>query len=92
MASHLSFPVKLFVAFAVCAYLWTLALALVPPATLDIPAPVVFVLCPACVLTITVDPKFSTVALILAPLNAGIYGLVGLALGSSRVFRRRSWR
>ena len=85
----MSFPVKLFVTFAVCAYLWTLALALVPPAT-DIPAPVVFVLCPACVLTITVDPKFSTVALILAPLNAGIYGLIGLAIASSRVFRKRN--
>jgi hypothetical protein len=79
----MSLSVKLLIVFAVCAYLWTLALALVPPSKLELPAPLVFLLCPACLLTITVDPAFSTVALILAPLNAVVYGLFGLVLGSA---------
>ena len=66
---------------AACAYLWTLALGLVPPSRVNIPVPLVFVLCPACIFTPTVDPSLSTVAILLAPMNAFVYGLLGLCIG-----------
>jgi hypothetical protein len=37
--------------------------------------------CPACVATITVDPSFGAVALVLAPMNAAVYGSFGALLG-----------
>jgi hypothetical protein len=77
---RLSLPIKLLLLFAASAYLWTVGLAFAPP-NLRLPAPVVFLLCPACLLTITVDPSLPTVAFGLAPLNAIVYGLVGLGLG-----------
>jgi len=75
-------PVKLALVLVACAYLWTIALAVVPPSWVQIPTPVVFLLCPACILTPTVDPSFSTVAILLAPINALVYGLVGICIGS----------
>ena len=60
------------------AYLWALALDLVPPSSVNIPVPLVFVLFPACILMPTVDPSFATVAILLAPMNAFVYGLLGL--------------
>jgi len=75
-------PVKLALILAACAYLWTITLARVPPSRGHIPMPLVFLLCPACILTPTVDPSFSTVAILLAPINAFVYGLVGICLGS----------
>ena len=42
---------------------------------------VVFVLCPPALASFTVDPSFTTVASILAPLNALLYGGVGLLIG-----------
>jgi hypothetical protein len=74
-------PVRVALILAVCAYLWTLALALVPTSGVDIPVPVVFLLCPACIFTATVDPSFSTVAILLAPMNAIVYGFLGLCIG-----------
>jgi hypothetical protein len=82
MTLRSSLPAKLAMIFAVCAYVWTLALALIPPSKLNLPVPVAFLLCPACIFTVTVDPSFSTVALLLAPLNAVIYAFLGLCLGS----------
>jgi hypothetical protein len=77
MTLRSSLPAKLAMIFAVCAYVWTL----IPPSRLDLPVPVVFLLCPACIFTVTVDPSFSTVALLLAPLNAVVYAFLGLCLG-----------
>jgi hypothetical protein len=74
--------VKTALALAISAYLWTMALALIPPYWVHVPAPLVFLLCPACILTITVDPSFSTVALFLAPIDAFIYGLIGIWIAS----------
>jgi hypothetical protein len=75
-------PVKLALILAASAYVWTLVLALVPPNRVDIPVPLVFLLCPACIFTPTVDPSFSTVAILLAPMNAFVYGFIGFCLGS----------
>jgi hypothetical protein len=75
-----STPVKLLAWFAVCSYLWTVLLYFAPHTWH--PAPLlVFLLCPACLLTVTVDPSLLTVVVLLAPINALVYGLVGLALG-----------
>jgi hypothetical protein len=78
--SRLSFPKKLLVGFAACSYLWTVLLYFAPHSWQP-DALLVFLLCPACLLAITVDPSFRTVAFILAPLNAAIYGLLGIGLG-----------
>jgi hypothetical protein len=42
---------------------------------------VVFVLCPAALASFTVDPSLTTVASILAPVNALLYGGAGLVIG-----------
>jgi hypothetical protein len=49
---------------------------------------VVFGLCPPALASITVDPSLATVAFILAPLNALLYGGAGLLIGLC--FRRAS--
>jgi hypothetical protein len=77
---HLSVPIKLLGCFAGFSYLLTVAFDLVPP-TWHPAAQVVYLLCPACVLTITVDPSFASVLLVLAPLNAAVYGSLGTLLG-----------
>ena len=81
VSQRLSVPLKVGLVLAACAYLWTLARALLPPSRVNIPVPLVFVLCPACILTPTVDPSLSTVAILLAPMNAFVYGLLGLCIG-----------
>ena len=42
---------------------------------------IVFVLCPPALASFTVDPSFTTVASMLAPLNALLYGIAGLIVG-----------
>jgi hypothetical protein len=75
-----SIPMKLLGGFAGFSYLLTVGLNLAPhswhPTTQE-----VFLLCPACVLAITVDPSLWTVALELAPLNAAVFGSLGAGLG-----------
>ena len=82
VSERFSKPMKLAVIFAACAYLWTVALAFVPPSRANIPPLLVFLMCPACIFTVTVDPSFSTVAILLAPMNALVYGVIGICLGS----------
>ena len=54
------------------------------------PSPqLVFSVCPACALTITVDPSLGTFLLLLAPLNAAVYGSLGAALGYVLVILRK---
>jgi len=75
-----SLPIKLLTVFAVCAYLGVVGLYFAPHGWTLAPA-FAFILCPACVLTITVDPSFTTVALLLAPLSAAVYGSLGSVFG-----------
>jgi hypothetical protein len=75
-----SVPIKLLGAFAVFSYLLTVGLDLAP-LSWHPTAQVVYLLCPACVLTITVDPSFGAVLLGLAPLNAAVYGSLLAVLG-----------
>jgi hypothetical protein len=75
-----SVPIKLLVCFAALSYLLTVGLDLVPPSWHVTPQ-AVYLLCPACVLTITVDPSLGSVLLVLAPLNSAAYGSLGAVLG-----------
>ncbi|MGA7064470.1 MAG: hypothetical protein WBY69_24905 [Candidatus Acidiferrales bacterium] len=72
--------VKTSLAFAAVGYLVALGLYFAP-LSWHIPAAIVYAICPAAYSTITVDPSFPSVALILGPINASVYGVGGLALG-----------
>jgi len=71
---------KLSALFAIAGYLIALGLFFAP-VTWSLRPGFVFAICPPALLSITVDPSFPTVALILAPLNALIYGVVGMVIG-----------
>lgn len=74
------FPLKTMGAFAGTAYVMIVVASVLLHGW--IPGPqLVFPICPACVLTITVDPSLSTVLLLLAPLSGAVYGAVGGELG-----------
>ncbi|MGD0182098.1 MAG: hypothetical protein ABR880_24745 [Candidatus Sulfotelmatobacter sp.] len=80
--NYSSLPVKLAAVFAVVSYLFTVGLGLAP-LNWHLSANMVYLVCPACVATITVDPSFGAVALVLAPLNAAVYSSFGALLGYS---------
>jgi hypothetical protein len=71
---------KVVLAFMILGYVVAMALHFAPSKWHASPA-FVFTVCPPALLTITVDPSFTSVAVILAPLNALLYGLVGLLIG-----------
>jgi hypothetical protein len=75
-----SILIKLFAGFAAFSYLLTVGLNFAP-LNWHLSANMIYAVCPSCVLTITVDPSFGAVALVLAPLNAAIYGALGALLG-----------
>jgi hypothetical protein len=75
-----SVPIKVLGGFAGFSYLLTVGLD-IAPLSWHPTAQVVYLLCPASVLTITVDPSFAAVLLVLAPLNAAVYGSLGAVLG-----------
>jgi hypothetical protein len=61
------------------------------PATVEVNTWVVVLSCPPLLATATVDPSWSSILLIIAPLNALFYGgLVGLALSGVRARTARS--
>ena len=49
----------------------------------------VFFLCPACILSITLDPSLGTVLVVLAPLSAAVYGSLGGVLGYASAILRK---
>jgi hypothetical protein len=73
-------PLKAMGAFAGAAYVIIAAVSVALHSSSPSPQ-LVFSVCPACVLTILVDPSLSTVLLFLAPLSAAVYGAVGGELG-----------
>jgi hypothetical protein len=82
------FPIKMFAVFAVVSFLLIVGLNLT--AHSGHPSPqFVFSVCPACALTITVDPSLATVLLGLAPLSAAVYGSLGAVLGYLSVVLRK---
>lgn len=73
-------PLKAMGVSAGAAYAIIVALSLAPHSSTPSPQ-LVFSVCPACALTITVDPSLPTVLLLLAPLSAAVYGALGGELG-----------
>jgi hypothetical protein len=83
-----SLPIKMLAGFAVVSYLVVVGLSFAPHTSSP---QFVFSVCPACALTITVDPSLGTVLLVLAPFSAAVYGSLGGVLGYiSVVLRKRS--
>jgi hypothetical protein len=76
----LQLPFRVLAAFAAASFLMTAALIFAPHGWHPSPQ-LVFAICPACALTITVDPSPVSALLILAPLSAAVYGAFGGALG-----------
>lgn len=84
-----SVPIKMLTSFAAVSYLFIVGLSFAPPSWH--PAPhFAFSVCPACVLTVTVDPSLGTVLLVLAPLSAAVYGSLGAVLGYVSVLIRKN--
>jgi hypothetical protein len=83
----LSVPIKSLASFAVFSYLLTVGLDFAPHSW-HLGPQLVFSLCPACALSITVDPSLWSVLLLLAPMNAAIYGSLGATLGYALVALR----
>ena len=75
-----SIPIKISAGFAILSYLFTVGLNFAPLSWHPTPN-MVYLVCPACVLTITVDPSFGAEVLVLAPLSAVVYGSLGALLG-----------
>jgi hypothetical protein len=87
-ASPLRLPLGLLMIFAATSYVIVVLLALLSPSARLSPL-ATYSLCPACVLTITVDPSPASVLLILAPVTAAIYGAIGAVIGlCSRIVAR----
>jgi hypothetical protein len=78
--SDSSMPIKLLGGFALFSYLLTVGLNFAPRSWHLTPQ-LVYLACPACVLTVTVDPSLGAVISMLAPLNAAVYGSLGALLG-----------
>ena len=75
-----SVPIKMLGGFAVFSYLLPAGFYFAPHSWHPSPQ-LAFSVCPACALTITVDPSLVTFLLLLAPLNAAVYGSLGAAVG-----------
>jgi len=81
-------PTRMLLGFATFSYLLVGGLALVGSSLPTSPG-LVYAVCPACALTITVDPSLASVLLILAPINAAVYGAMGATVGLMLVATRR---
>jgi|SRR5579862_9302519 len=82
-----SLPIKVLGGFAAFSYFLTVGLYFAPASWHPDPW-LVFSVCPACVLTFTVDPSLASVLVLLAPLDAGVYGALGAVLGYLLVILR----
>lgn len=83
-----SVPIKTLAGFAVVSYLVIVGLFFAPHSWHP-SSQFIFSLCPACALTITVDPSLETVLLRLAPLSAAVYGSLGGVVGYVAVVLRK---
>jgi hypothetical protein len=76
--------IKVALGFGAIGYLGATALYLLPIRWYPHPsASFLFAICPPAILTMTVDPSFGSLALILAPLNAILYAIAGFVIGGA---------
>jgi hypothetical protein len=73
-------PLKWLGRFAAISYLVALV-AYLAPHSWDLDAQLMFALCPFYFVRMSFDPSPTATFLLLAPLNAGVYGSLGLVLG-----------
>lgn len=74
---RLSVSFRFLLAFAAAGLLLVIILRLIPYRSFEIPIGLVYSICPACVLTVTVDPSLAAVIVALAPINALVFGAIG---------------
>jgi hypothetical protein len=87
-----SAPLKLLGGSAAISYLVALG-AYFAPHRWNLDPQVMFLLCPMYFIKMTFDPSLAAVFLLLAPMNAAVYGSLGLALGYAWLaFRKRTSR
>jgi hypothetical protein len=84
-----STPFRFLLSFAVLGLLLVAVFSFVPPSFARPPIPLVYSLCPACALTVTVDPSLPAALFVLAPLNALVFGAVGGVIGTAFAIVRR---
>ena len=83
-----SAPLKLLGGFAAISYLVALV-AYLAPHRWNLDPQLMFSLCPMYFVKMTFDPSLVAVFFLLAPMNAGVYGAVGLTLGFGWLVLRR---
>ena len=75
-----STPLKVLAAFAATSYL-VAVVAYLAPHRWNLNPQLMFLLCPLYFVKMTFDPEPVAIFLLLAPMNAGVYGALGLSLG-----------
>jgi len=80
-------PLKMLVGFALGSYLVIVALSFLHGRSSP---QLIFLLCPACALTVLADPSPETVFLLLAPLSAAGYGALGGIVGHVWVLSKKA--
>jgi hypothetical protein len=81
-------PIRMLLGFAALSYLLVLGLKLAG-SSLQIPPGILYAVCPACALPITVDPSLTSVLLVLTPVNMAVYGAIGATIGVGLATTRR---
>ncbi len=81
-------PLKVLGVFALIAYLVALV-AYLAPHRWNLDPQLMFSLCPMYFIKMTFDPSLVTIFFLLAPMNAGVYGALGLTLGYARLALRK---
>lgn len=84
-----STPLNVLGGFAAIFYLFAVG-ADFAPRTWELNPQIMLALCPMYILKMTFDPSAVLVFFLLAPMNAAVYGSLGLTLGYMRLFFRRS--
>ena len=79
-ADLFSAPLKLLGGFAVTAYL-VASIAYLAPIRWNLDPQLMFPLCPLYYVKLNFDPSPATVFFVLAPMNAGVYGSLGIVVG-----------
>jgi hypothetical protein len=80
---HRFTPFGFLLSFATLGLFLAVVFSFITPSLVRLPTPLVYSLCPACVLTATVDPSLTTTVFVLAPMNALVFGAVGGVIGTS---------
>jgi hypothetical protein len=84
-------PLKVLGGFAAISYLFAVGAYFVPRSW-DLNSQIMLSLCPMYIVKMTIDPPAVTIFFLLAPMNAAVYGSLGLTLGYMWLFFRRSVR